>query len=753
MADMVINRLVIVFGGLILLLGAGCKDDLCKEMEPAFEVELDVGSLDATKIKTLKVDISSGSKKTQKTYTITNELSDGKTSFAVTMGEAYKAGFTVTVSVIALDGKNVLLGSASKSFRGFGNACNWFELELGASIKEAGADGPLADAGDAAVKDAGPDAVDAKVDVADAATPDAPKPVPCTALGTVCSSDKWCWENPKWGGADINAMWTASSSLDVFGVGDLGTIRHYDGKAWSNVKQTITTKDLYGVWGTGITNLYVAGDGGTVLRRDATGWKKLTTGYANDLQAVWGSSASDVYFVGTSGIILRYDGKTTWSKHTSGTAVQLEGVWGSNATDIYVVGEKGTVLRYYGGSWMKETVKSSTSTTGSDLHAVWGSSANNVFVVGDNGSVFRNDGAMWDDMTKLTGTAKDLLGVWGTGANNVFVVGAEGKTMRWDGGTAWKGVASNATTDLNDVRVSSTISALAVGAVGTVLRYSKPGSTGKWTPETNMFPNTIYGMWGTGVSDIYAVAAKGAVLHNNGGGWAAKQQLSGYPLSAVWGTSSTSVYATSWLGQVYRSALPTWVVDTGGGKQLFGLWGSGPSDIYAVGAEGLVLRYNQKKWGVLFPANATDKKQHGVWGSSASNIYIVGEKGFVRHFTGGKWITRKGFIPTDHYFDVWGSGASDVFIVGSGCKVNRFTKKGWTIDAIGCGQYLYDVWGSGPTNVYAVGGKGAVRRYQGSTWAKHEARTTAGLHHVWGPGPNNVYAAGAGGAILHRCGP
>lgn len=55
------------------------------------------------------------------------------------------------------------------------------------------------------------------------------------------------WVSPYPQGNTLNDVWGVSGT-DVFAVGDVGTIIHYDGKAWQ-LMQSPTTADLAAVWG------------------------------------------------------------------------------------------------------------------------------------------------------------------------------------------------------------------------------------------------------------------------------------------------------------------------------------------------------------------------------------------------------------------------------------------------------------------------------------------------------------------------
>ena len=104
--DVLTGRTSAVLAGALaaLLAVAGCKDDVCKDMDPAFEVtvKIDAG-VDVDRIKKLRVTVRSGTQEQKKNYDITGELSDRQTSFWVNMGAETRESFTVNVTVLALD--------------------------------------------------------------------------------------------------------------------------------------------------------------------------------------------------------------------------------------------------------------------------------------------------------------------------------------------------------------------------------------------------------------------------------------------------------------------------------------------------------------------------------------------------------------------------------------------------------------------------------------------------------------------------
>src|SRR5512134_2915119 len=56
--------------------------------------------------------------------------------------------------------------------------------------------------------------------------------VPGTCAARVCTAPGWCWQNPLPQGNPLFAVWGRTPS-DVWAVGPIGTIIHFDGTRWA----------------------------------------------------------------------------------------------------------------------------------------------------------------------------------------------------------------------------------------------------------------------------------------------------------------------------------------------------------------------------------------------------------------------------------------------------------------------------------------------------------------------------------------
>jgi len=90
---------------------------------------------------------------------------------------------------------------------------------------------------------------------------------------------------------------------DVFAVGDLGLILHYDGAAWHPMASG-TTKVLLDVWGRSSHDVYASGRGGVMLHFDGSSWSAVDGAPFDILSAMW-STTAHVYATGQIGRVFR----------------------------------------------------------------------------------------------------------------------------------------------------------------------------------------------------------------------------------------------------------------------------------------------------------------------------------------------------------------------------------------------------------------------------------------------------------------
>ncbi len=115
----------------------------------------------------------------------------------------------------------------------------------------------------------------------------------------------------------------------------------WNGEHWKSFGAG-TEQDLYGVHGSGLSKLYIAGLAGTLIRFEDNTWHREFSGVRSDLHAVAGDG--DVFYVvGSNGTILcNCDG--IWEPEQSNCENTLQAVAVTDGS-IYAVGSGGIVLR------------------------------------------------------------------------------------------------------------------------------------------------------------------------------------------------------------------------------------------------------------------------------------------------------------------------------------------------------------------------------------------------------------------------
>ncbi len=302
--------------------------------------------------------------------------------------------------------------------------------------------------------------------------------VPATSVGRFDGDQSYIHSSTLWDSKDTPVDGILYSVYgfaqnDVYAVGGIGSIVHWDGSDWSTISTgigSLSDYNLYGVWGDSPTSVFVVGEMGTVLYWDGLYWTQMLSGVAADLFGVWGSSATDVYAVGVNGTIIHWNG-AVWSTMASGVLNNLNDVWVAGVNQVYACGANGVIVYYDGIVW-------ATQPSGViwELHSLWGSAVNNVYAVGQTGTILNYDGFNWNP--QVSGTLLELRGVCGDASTTDRVaVGDDGIALRWTG-TAWVEQPTHQTNDLFDVWGTLSTNIFAVGDIGTSLVYEEA----EWEP-------------------------------------------------------------------------------------------------------------------------------------------------------------------------------------------------------------------------------------------------------------------------------
>lgn len=266
----------------------------------------------------------------------------------------------------------------------------------------------------------------------------------------------------------LRGVWGTDGS-DVYVVGDGGTILHSTGDGRWTAQLSPKAVRLDGIAGASATDIYISGNLNTLLHGNGTGqWTTVdmsTHAPFDILSSLFYATPSLVYAVGNYGFILHADGQGGWGQDASGTMGWLRQIWGSSASDLYTVGDAGLILHGAGdGTWSAQT-----SATSAVLFGVWGASAAEVYAVGEKATVLRSPGdGSWSAMAVDAGSDVTLWGVFGTPRDR-FIVGDGGLILHGSDGATFAAEPSGTTAVLRRGWVSPQGRAYVVGDLGTIL--------------------------------------------------------------------------------------------------------------------------------------------------------------------------------------------------------------------------------------------------------------------------------------------
>jgi len=268
-------------------------------------------------------------------------------------------------------------------------------------------------------------------------------------------------------------------------------------------------------------------------------WEWQDSGVMTNLWDIQGTSASDIYVVGDGGTILHYNG-ISWGLENSGIVMELFGLHISEGGVVYIAGDEGTVVSGSSGLWTVENTGAPYA-----MRDIWAAPDGTVFAVGDGSAIYRKTGGVWERMDTAGLWMNDIYAVWGFSSSDVYVVGKLGGFAHFDG-EEWSRISLPQTTEsgyaLYDIWGTSAADLFIAGRPDSRLLHSEGND---WMIMDNLSDNTIYGLWGFSGNNVLAVGNYGEILHWNGSVWTSMNDESkaSVILRGVWGDACDSVYA------------------------------------------------------------------------------------------------------------------------------------------------------------------------------------------------------------------
>jgi hypothetical protein len=285
---------------------------------------------------------------------------------------------------------------------------------------------------------------------------------------------------------------------------------------------------LLSVWGTSASDVWAVGadvgdgQGPLVLHLEGGRWSRLPTGQSGDLWWAHGFAGGPLFMGGAGGTILRRDESGFTRMETPGSGVVF-GLWGSSPDQMWAVGgeaggSRGAFAwRLDGERWVAAPGFPSELAETDALWKVYGRGANDVWMVGTGGKMLHWDGSALTP--GFAGLAESLFTVHGNSERFVAVGGfGTGLLLEHAAGApaseAWANATPAGAPSIIGVCATET-GGHAVGEFGYVAERGPNG----WVDEE------------TGLEDVFGVRSLHSVWIDPGGGvWAAGGEVSVPPL-------------------------------------------------------------------------------------------------------------------------------------------------------------------------------------------------------------------------------
>lgn len=251
----------------------------------------------------------------------------------------------------------------------------------------------------------------------------------------------------------------------------------------------------------------------------------------------------DIWLVGEAGLVLRYDGEAFVDTSTDADpGPRVPGFWDATDLDgqLYVVGDNGLVLTRAERVYVRDDNRDDAR-----LLTVVRAGPRTLFAGGERGTTRRRDrdedrwrrGYSGPEDARITGS-------WAVSEDSVVFSTDRGTVVeRVEGDWVEQTVATETSSvplPLFDVW-SATVGAdlVAVGLGGAV--YRRPAGEDAWRLEDTGTEQDLYAVFGTRPDDVFAVGARGTVLHYDGVGWTSVPSSTPRDLFGVTGTIDGSL--------------------------------------------------------------------------------------------------------------------------------------------------------------------------------------------------------------------
>jgi hypothetical protein len=521
------------------------------------------------------------------------------------------------------------------------------------------------------------------------------------------------WDGAQWKGATsagVYANLSGSATNDVWAIGP--DVSHYDGSSWTSVS---APTGLRAGWARAADDAWAVGDVGTIAHWNGTAWSPVPSGTLFDLKAVFGFAANDVWAGGAGAPVLHYDG-TRWSAALpwgADSGPTMTTLWGSSPSDLWM-GPSG--FHWDGGAWNVFEPSNGYVICQGDIVA--GANRNDVLFLRSPQNVGDRYLGWWNGTGCTYGpgyVAAPWRTVWGVPSGDFFLAGGDAQLGP---GVVYQSTGSNATqisTPLDSNLSGGGWWAPAQGELWTVNanRNSLNHWDGAhWTTYGSGSNQTLTGMWGRSPNDIWAFGQKGIVSHWDGTAWTASYVGAQINLIAGWASGPSDAWFSDGTSLV-RGSPGSWTVQPNNGGGL--IMGSSLNDVW-VAASSNANHWNGSSWTTYSnPLGNNNLSLKSFFVRAASDAFVVDDQGDVAHWDGTAWSRIANGPPTrccsallwTSATDLWGVDYTNAF---TNPPVYHFDGAGWTTTASGASGPLDLIAGTGPHDLWVGGGGATLRR-------------------------------------------
>lgn len=637
--------------------------------------------------------------------------------------------------------------------------------DLSDVVGDGGSDVSPRDAHDAARADLlAPDTVDlaGPVDLAGASASDGSTTTTPSSLDNLCIEDGWCWERPSHFGANLKSIWGSSWS-DVWVVGEGGTLLHFDGSEWKRWP-AITPERLESVHGSGPDDVWAVGQR-VILHFDGDAWSLVsgapqTKGWLHSVRAI---AKNDVWFGGDYFARLHWNG-STWSLTEETTVQAIYAMIGFAPNDVWAVGE--FISHWDGSTW---------TWSGGDFNGyptcrdAWGTAADDIYLAcSDYGGGLQHwNGTTWARVKFPTGVSPVPHIVAGSSTDDLWVLSSDWHSAHWDG-MAWTRTTNVEDDSFLHAWFAPDGRGFLIGDGGRIVQRDTTTSTTFATVSGNRagWLDDLSSVFALSDDDIW-VAGRLRLLRLQGGAWQdvpAAVTTYRQEFTSIWASGPNDAWAVAWGDEDSTQHWDgtAWSVVHGGtpGGYLDSVFGFAANDVWLMTDDGDPLHWNGT---MLTNADTTFTGYYGqsaVHGTASNDVWLL--HGKARHWNGTTMtpVTLPDPVPKPaagwETVAVHAIAPDDVWISGTDNYLARWNGTEWTMPpkpAIrGNGMGIWEISsfaGTSSNDLWAVASGGDIFHFDGTTWTR-SASPGVGLSEITRTPSGQLLVVGGSGAILRR---